>query len=1290
MAMEYHGLEYITNEYYHPNISVISFDIFDTLLLRPFKESDKFHLLEKQFNQLSDAHISFAKLRTQSEAWLRRQINSGEIKKEDILIEDIYRVMHEKFHIEKTVADRMMEEEYQLETVFCFPRKTGKYLFEKAVETGKKIVLVTDMYFHHFQIEYLLKKNGFYGYDKLYVSSNEGLRKISGNLYCHILEDLHILPEEMLHIGDNQESDYKIPLSLRIKAFWLPSTREIYNQYGCSSQVTKICRDLTNWEIAKQEHGISIMRQMAANLYFDNPFREFIRESDYNGDPYFVGYSALGMEVLALVRWLKDNMNRDHVKKMIFLSRDGYLPMKVYEIFREYDRDLPEAEYVYTSRIALLPVMIKEKEDLFDMPVDISYQNPKKLLLLLDFCKKENGYEAMVKENPKHIYKEEVVFTKESFQAFISDFIKYGYDERKHEESKKSIRKYLLDTAGLEDDVAIFDMGYSGRIAGAITEATGKHMYIYYFHTDGNHIYDEERKHHFKVRSFLDFSPYMESTLREYAYLEPAPSCVGYGENGTLLFDQGPSEGYMETVSRFQQGAIDFVKDFMKCFAGYEKETAFRYHNAAMPFEAFLRHCSAADKKMFSMVNIDDELWGGRRDINLLNLMERRLEKMPEYATVYHENQSHKTPIKKAEIQKTQMKQKDILWEAAFNWYEFDHQGTALYIDAHRDNLIDLLCRRCKRVTVMVKDFERFQMLKKKYTKTENLLFVTRLDDILYDYIIGMDGIEYEENPVKQLQNWTAYLKPQGKLLLSCDNRYGLQYFCGSKEKHTGISYMGINGYYKDTPVIREKDIFKEKKGTSFSKLELEKLLQAAGCDSYKFYYPVPDDKMPQMIFTDGWIDGAHVMERLIDYHYSDENMQGMEHRILKDVIEGGALPFLSDSFIIEIAPQGNFSDIQYAVITTDRGKTYGMATTVRSGDIVYKRPLWKEGEEQLKKLYGYTEGLYNKKVPILKGILKEDAAGLYLEMPFVHGENLSCVLDYFVAEDKEQFLHIFDEIYAAIQKSYLQGAEGKGRVFLDLAPCNCFYLKDNPEGEKLLFYDQEFVTDNGSLEFAMFRTIKYYFAASKIAGNDMEIQYLYDRYGIRSDMIEDFEKKEQDFLNEIRHKNQYDWLFQIATPDYRKLYRNNVGITKKDSHKPYGIGYVPGVFDLFHTGHLKLIKRCKERCNYLIVGVLTDELVEFYKGKKPVISYEDRAYVISGLEDVDEVVAVDFTNTDKLAAWEQLHYDCHFSGDDHMGHWNDIWEELKKRGSNMEFLSYTKGISSTEIKEKMKEDTEG
>ena len=137
-------------------------------------------------------------------------------------------------------------------------------------------------------------------------------------------------------------------------------------------------------------------------------------------------------------------------------------------------------------------------------------------------------------------------------------------------------------------------------------------------------------------------------------------------------------------------------------------------------------------------------------------------------------------------------------------------------------------------------------------------------------------------------------------------------------------------------------------------------------------------------------------------------------------------------------------------------------------------------------------------------------------------------------------------------------------------------------------------------------------------------------------------------------------------------------------SGKPYKIGYVPGVFDLFHVGHLNLLRNSKSRCEYLIAGVLTDELVEHFKGKRPLIPYEQRAAIVSAITYVDRVVPVDFTNTRKIDAWYKYHYDCHFSGNDHGVDWMVDVRQLREVGSNMEFFEYTKATSSTKIKERM------
>ena len=142
-------------------------------------------------------------------------------------------------------------------------------------------------------------------------------------------------------------------------------------------------------------------------------------------------------------------------------------------------------------------------------------------------------------------------------------------------------------------------------------------------------------------------------------------------------------------------------------------------------------------------------------------------------------------------------------------------------------------------------------------------------------------------------------------------------------------------------------------------------------------------------------------------------------------------------------------------------------------------------------------------------------------------------------------------------------------------------------------------------------------------------------------------------------------------------------GESPKNS-KPYRIGYVPGAFDLFHVGHLNLLRRSKSRCEYLIAGVLTDELYEHFKKKKPVIPYEQRAAIVSAISYVDRVVPVDFSNTYKIDAWKRYHYDCHFSGNDHGAEWAHDLQHLREVGADMEFFEYTKATSSSNIKEKM------
>lgn len=134
-------------------------------------------------------------------------------------------------------------------------------------------------------------------------------------------------------------------------------------------------------------------------------------------------------------------------------------------------------------------------------------------------------------------------------------------------------------------------------------------------------------------------------------------------------------------------------------------------------------------------------------------------------------------------------------------------------------------------------------------------------------------------------------------------------------------------------------------------------------------------------------------------------------------------------------------------------------------------------------------------------------------------------------------------------------------------------------------------------------------------------------------------------------------------------------------------IGYTTGVFDMFHIGHLNILKKAKNHCDYLIVGVSTDELVQKEKNKTPIIPYSDRARIVEAIKYVDRVVPQ--INKDKFAAWEQYHFDKMFVGSDWKGtqQWNSYEEQFRPHNVEIIYFDHTDGISSSILRDRLNEE---
>lgn len=141
---------------------------------------------------------------------------------------------------------------------------------------------------------------------------------------------------------------------------------------------------------------------------------------------------------------------------------------------------------------------------------------------------------------------------------------------------------------------------------------------------------------------------------------------------------------------------------------------------------------------------------------------------------------------------------------------------------------------------------------------------------------------------------------------------------------------------------------------------------------------------------------------------------------------------------------------------------------------------------------------------------------------------------------------------------------------------------------------------------------------------------------------------------------------------------------------KKYKVGYTQGAFDMFHIGHLNLLKRAKEQCDVLIVGINSDNLVYEYKNKKTIISEKERAEIVSSIKYVDDVLIIN--TLDKLHIWENVRFDAIFIGSDWEGNlrWKQTEKDMQTKGVEVVYLEYTQGISSSIIRNRFENNNGG
>lgn len=614
----------------------ISFDIFDTLVQRPFySPEDLFSLLDAEFEKYVSSNISFATLRKTGEAELRRSHYGTEI--EDITIDEIYLTIEKMFHIDRKILDAIKEYEKQLEIFYTKERKTIKHIYKIAKSLDKRVIFVTDMYLDRPTIEKILSKNGYAAYEKLYISSECRKLKSSGKLYDYVLDDLKISPEKILHIGDDMQKDINIPNEKGMDTYNIPKALDRFIHDGwrkgcktCDILTKKLCGTFISYEKIEKSLGYRCMIAQSANKYFDNSYKAFKGQTIFNEDPYFIGYYMVGMYLLGLNQWIEEIVKKGKYDAVYFMSRDGWLPMIAYNILRKTRPDLPKAEYFYTSRQAVLPAMLRERLDFYDLPIDVSRYNPDRLFDLLRFSTdlteemwKEACYENEISYEENL---EDYSVLKRTIDLFLDKF--YSSDE--HAKSIRRIKQYY---SKLNKKSIMFDMGYSGRIQEAVSYLAGEKIDVMFVHSDADRHSLLSRRGGYKIYDYFDFVPQMYDPTREYMLSSVDPSCIGYDQDGRPIFDRVcANQDEIAMISELQRGAREFVQEFYDNFGDILQYVPYKSFEVSLPLEAFLRFGAETDGGIFSVVEFDDAVYGGDKSINLKEIIDMATEWLPDFS----------------------------------------------------------------------------------------------------------------------------------------------------------------------------------------------------------------------------------------------------------------------------------------------------------------------------------------------------------------------------------------------------------------------------------------------------------------------------------------------------------------------------------------------------------------------------------------------------------------------------------------------------------------------------------
>lgn len=573
------------------NYDVISFDVFDTLILRPFaKPMDLFYVVGEKLGI-----DSFRKIRMNAEAEAREEAIAVKGNRE-VTIYDIYRIINIYTGID---VEEGVRAELEVELDLCFANPQMKRVFNILKYQGKRIILTSDMYLSDEMIKQLLDKCGISGYEKIFVSCEYQCSKRTGGLYQNILNYLGS-GVSLIHIGDNHETDYLKPKEYNIPSRFYKNVNKAGNTYRADGMSELI--------------GSSYAGVVNAHLH--NGIQKFSPHYEY-------GFIYGGLYIFGYCNWINQFVREKEIDKIIFLSRDGNIYKKIYDSFF----GVVPSEYLHWSRVANMKYSLDEKHGKYyfmvrainDRVDEELQKNPITIEQLLQILQ--------LSELERYLDEEKImadmVLTKDMEKVFKL-FLHRHWDEIVSIYSRKEnhIKKIILEKIGRSKKIAVVDVGWNGSgplgikflieekwkieckveclLAGSkvadhvanINRLENGDLHTYMFSRMLNRDHYDKHRNTNKGLNSMFFEMFTQAC---------EPSFSDISQNGEYIFEPPEVENY-KMISDIHKGIYDFCKLYHDAFKKYPYLYNVSGYDAYCPFGMIIKDTAFIKKYMSDFV----------------------------------------------------------------------------------------------------------------------------------------------------------------------------------------------------------------------------------------------------------------------------------------------------------------------------------------------------------------------------------------------------------------------------------------------------------------------------------------------------------------------------------------------------------------------------------------------------------------------------------------------------------------------------------------------------------------